>query len=213
MTSYPTASLKQQAIETALTGDWTSAIKYNKEILKENPDDIDTLNRLAFAFTVARKIREAKKTYQRVLELDRKNPIATKNLKRLQGLPSGGNKSNSAPEHISTLSSLMFLEESGKTKIVELINTAEPKKIALLLIGEPLGLRMKRFKVFVLNQKNQYVGMLPDNIARRLIALLKGGNMYEIYIKSINNNRVSIFLKETKRANRFKNQSSFAITD
>lgn len=202
--------LKQQAIQTALTGNWTGAIKQNKQLLKENPTDIEALNRLGYALTVIGRTREAKRIYQKVLALDKKNPIAAKNLKRLEELPNVL-KQLETP-HLYTSSSL-FLEESGKTKVVDLINTAEPKRISLLLIGEPLLLRVKRFKVFVLDQRNRYVGMLPDNIAKRLIALLKGGNGYEAYVKSIKNNRVSAFLKETKRSHRFRNQPSFITAD
>ena len=78
--------LKTQAIQTALSGDWTHAILLNQEILTENPDDIDTMNRLAFAFMSAGQVKDAKQVYQRVLELDFKNPIALRNLKRLSNV-------------------------------------------------------------------------------------------------------------------------------
>jgi hypothetical protein len=41
--------LKIQAVQTALQGDWKAAIVLNEMLLEENPDDIDALNRLAFA--------------------------------------------------------------------------------------------------------------------------------------------------------------------
>src|SRR6266436_10065646 len=100
---------KNQAIQTALEGQWELAINLNQEILQQNPADIETLNRLAFAYTALGKIQDAKKTYQRVLEIDVFNPIALKNYKRLSG---GITHNGTVPLH---LDSGMYLEESGKT--------------------------------------------------------------------------------------------------
>lgn len=198
--------LKNQAIQTALIGDWDTAITLNRELLKENPNDIEALNRLAFAYTVTGKVKDAKNTYQKVLELDSQNTIALKNLKRL-GESNRKTLSNQHPltGHVES----MFIEESGKTKIVELINIATAKTVVNLLTGEPLNLRIKRHKIFVLDRNNQYIGVLPDDIGQRLTKFIKGGNDYEAYIKSVENNRVLVFLKETKRSPRFKNQPSF----
>jgi Flp pilus assembly protein TadD len=75
-------TLKTQAIQTALIGDWQRAIDLNQLILQEDPDDIDTLNRLAFAFLSLGNPNDAKTLYEKVLTLDMQNPIATRNLKR-----------------------------------------------------------------------------------------------------------------------------------
>lgn len=197
--------LKTQAIQTALLGDWESAITLNLELLKENADDIETLNRLAYAYSILGKIKEAKETYKKVLELDAKNPIALKNLRRISSvIPS----SQPSQPNVSYVNSI-FLEEDGKTKVMELVNLAEPKIISVLHTGELLPLQVKRLKIFALDKNKQYVGMLPDDIAKRLIRFIDGGNLYDAYIKSVNNSRVIVFVKETKRANRFKNQPSF----
>lgn len=198
--------LKNQAIQTALIGDWDTAITLNRELLKENPNDIEALNRLAFAYTVTGKAKDAKNTYQKVLGLDSQNPIALKNLKRLG---ESNRKALSNQQPLTGYVESMFIEESGKTKIVELVNIATAKTVVNLLTGEPLNLRIKRHKIFVLDRNNQYVGVLPDDIGQRLTRFIKGGNDYEAYIKSVENNRVLVFLKETKRSSRFKNQPSF----
>lgn len=214
---------KLQAIQTALTGDWENAIILNKALLKEDPKNIDTLNRLAFAYTVVGRLKEAKTTYQKVIGIDKKNPIALRNLKKLSAVPTNilnaskpkkgkrGRKKQTALGNFQILASSnnLFLEESGKTKIVDLVNVADPKVISTLLTGEKVNLRIKRLKVFVLDNKNRYIGMIPDNIAKRLIAFMNGGNTYESYVKSIQNKHISIFVKESKRANRFRNQPTF----
>lgn len=203
---------KAQAIQTALAGDWNTAILINKQLLKENPDDIETLNRLALAYTVIGKIKDAKHVYQKVLTLDNQNLIALKNAKRLNNL----HKESPNFAHTSVLTGhivTMFLEENGKTKVIELVNVAEPKVISHLMTGEIIQLHVKRLKIFVLDTNKHYIGMLPDDIGKRLTKFLKGGNIYEACIKAVVNHRVIVFIKEIKQMGRFKNQPSFPSLD
>lgn len=205
--------LKTQAIQNALLGDWKTAIALNEEILKDAPDDIETLNRLGFALSIFGKLKKAKKMYKRVLELDSKNPIALKNLKRLG---ESGAKNNLLVTHITPWTSIkdtMFLEESGKTKVIELVNVAQSNILNHLMIGEPLVLRIKRLKIFVLNEKLNYIGMLPDDISNRLIKFMKGGNAYQTHVKSLNDRHIAVFIFETKRSARFKNTPSFPVVE
>lgn len=197
--------LKTQAIQTALTGDWNTAVSLNQSILEEFPDDIDTLNRLAFAYSSIGNNKEAKSLYQKVLLLDAQNPIALRNMKRLNG---GGNSSNH-PVQMNNI----FIEEPGKTKVVEIINVAEKKLLAQLRAGEHVSLQVKRMKIFVLDTEKQFLGMLPDDVGRRLIEFINGGNEYEAYVKTIDNLRLIVFIKETKRSTKFKNQPSFPSFD
>ncbi len=200
--------LKAQAIQTALMGDWENAIALNQLLLDESPNDIDTLNRLAFAFASQGNNKEARNIYQKVLQLDIQNPIAMRNLKRL-GVSSGKNNHVLPPMHMTNL----FIEEPGKTKVVELINVADKKVISPLRSGEGLQLCIKRMKIFILDMNKQYIGMLPDDLGKRLIKFMDGGNKYDAFVKSVENNKVIIFARETYRANRFKNQASFISSD
>ena len=200
---------KTQAIQTALKGDWQKAVELNSEILHQSPEDIDALNRLAFAFASLGNVKQAKSAYQRVLALDVQNPIALKNLKRLTGLDS---KKMTPPLSFIPMNNI-FIEEPGKTKMVDLINVADQKVVSKLRCGEILILQVKRMKIFVLDQDKMYIGMLPDDLSKRLIKFINGGNLYEAFVKTVNNHRASIFMKETKRANRFRNQPSFATSD
>src|SRR6185369_3496690 len=118
-----------------------------------------------------------KEIYQKVLDIDSANPIALKNLKKL-GSTAGKIKPSL---HISTN---MFLEESGKTKIVTLVNTAPSQMLTTLQMGQLLHLCIKRSKIFVQDEQKQFVGMLPDDIGKRLTKFLEGGNEYESYVKS-----------------------------
>ena len=198
---------KNLAIQTALSGDWQNATSINKALLKDNPNDIQALNRLAFAFTILGKIKQAKATYKKVLELDYLNPIAIRNLKRLADTKTLG-KNVKKPSSV-TFVHKTFLEETGKTKIIELINLAHPRITANLRIGQPLTTCIKRLKIFIQDMEKQYIGVLPDDIGKRLIKFIKGGNQYETYVRSASNHNVLVFIKEIRRATRFKNQPSF----
>lgn len=201
-------SLKDQAIQNALTGDWQKAVATNKSLVKENPVDIDALNRLAFAFSILGRVKDAKSTYQKVLSIDSLNPLALRNLKRIGGLKK--NKNNIGNNLASKMHVVnMFIEEQGKTKIVELVNVAQPSIINNLRTGQSLDLYIKRLKIFVLDANKQYIGVLPDNIGKRLIKFIKAGNQYEAYVKSAFDHHIIIFIKEIKRASRFKDQPSF----
>lgn len=198
---------KNLAIQTALMGDWEMAIAINEKILKADPLDIETLNRLAFAYTVIGRVKDAKQAYQKVLEIDVFNPIALKNLKRLGEV--NPQKVSHAPQIVNNI----FLEETGKTKIVTLINTAPPTIIQTLQLGQMLMTCIKRLKIFVLDDSGIYIGMLPDNIGIRLIKFLNGGNTYEVCVKAFEHHNVTVFIREKKRSAKFKNVPTFACID
>ena len=201
--------LKDKAIQAMLLGDWENATSLNKTLIKENPKDIDALNRLAYVFTILGKIKDAKFIYRKVLKIDILNQIAIRNMKKLTDLgPKQITKSLSSVKGVNNA----FLEETGKTKIISLVNIAQPKIITLLTTSQPVMITIKRSKIFVQNQNKQYLGVLPDDIGRKLIRLIKGGNTYTAYIKSATQHNVCVFIKETKRASKYKNQPSFPQT-
>ncbi len=196
-------TLKNQAIQTALNGKWQEAIDLNKSLIREDPEDIDALNRLALAYSITGKIKEAKSAYQKVIKIDPLNPIALRNIKKFKEnnfiLPSANS---------TTQISNIFLEEPGKTKVVELINMSQPKILETLRTGQSLELSIKRLKIFV-SEGKQYIGVLPDDVARRLIKFINAGSRYDAYVKFSNPHRVAVFLKEIKKSARYKDQPSF----
>lgn len=201
--------LKDKAIQAMLLGDWKNATSLNKTLLDENPNDIDALNRLAYAFTILGKIPEAKSTYRKVLKIDVLNQIAIRNIKKLtEAGPRQIAKSLSSVKAVTST----FIEETGKTKIISLVNTAQPKIISFLTTGQHVDITIKRSKIFVQDQNEQYLGVLPDDVGKRLIKLIKGGNEYAACIKSANEHSVCVFVKEIKRVSKYKDQPSFPQT-
>lgn len=207
-----TTPLKDLAIQCALQNNWLEATRVNKKLLEENPRDLDALNRLAFSLMKLGKFKAAKQTYKKVTSHDPTNPIALKNLKKLDAVSKQKNYQAAFHQNGGTSLHDLFIEEAGKTRTVELKNTAERKTLSLLQPGDTIHLLIKRNKIFAQDAEKTYIGMLPDDIGMRLISFMKGGNEYQAYIKGVDEQNATIFIKEIKRANRFKNQSSFSFS-
>lgn len=201
------STTSNQAINATLSGDWETAIVLNKALLKEKPDDIEALNRMGLAYTVTGDSKAAKKSYKKVLEIDPLNSIALKNLKKLEN---EANVKSDSPNTIIQVNNI-FIEETGKTKIVDLINLAQAEILMTLHTGQSVDMSVKRLKIFIHKEKD-YVGALPDDIGNRLIKFIKGGNIYEAYVKSANHQNVSIFIRELKKSSKYKDQPSFMHT-
>ncbi len=200
-------TLKDQAIKLALENNWEEAILINKELLDTASKDIDTLKRLAYAYMQAGKFDDAKETYSQIIELDRTNPIATKNLKKLSTLATQKN-GVAIGNHTNHMDNV-FIQEAGKTKTVDLTNLADKRTLTTLQHGDEIHLTIKRSKIFALTTDKTFIGMLPDSIGIRLISFIKGGNEYQACVKGIDDKNVTLFIKEVKRSKKFFNQSSF----
>lgn len=203
-----TTPLKTLAIQKALSNDWEEAKSLNEEILALNPQDIDTLNRLGFAFMKLGKYNKARDTYKKIIVLDKTNPIAVKNLKRLETVSKSGKNGVAPSTHV--ISSDTYIEEAGKTKTVELKNVADKKTLSLFEPGDPITIVVKRSRIFAQSYDKKYLGMLPDNVSMRLITFMKGGNEYSACVKAVDEKSITIFIKETKKVSKFKNQASFS---
>lgn len=207
-------TLSQFAIEAALTSNWGEAAKINSRILQIFKDNIEALNRLAFAQTCMGEVLKAQKIYKKVLELDPYNLIAKKNLEKIQKLENnhngkvqgGNNNGKVAPSQ--NLSSV-FLYEPGKTKIINLLNLAPPAVLASLNCGDKLEVYPKKHSISITMQDGSYLGALPDDLSYRLLAYIAGGNKYEVYVKFATTKSLSVFIREIERSHKFINQPSF----
>ena len=192
-----------QAIQATLAGDWKRAVQLNKSLLEENPTDVEALNRMALAYAVLGKNDSAKGTYEKVLEIDPLNSIALKNLKKIKNDSSQNEGNNLTIIQVNNI----FIEETGKTKVIDLINLAQAEVLSSLQTGQSLDMSVKRLKIFI-SQGKKYIGVLPDDIGKRLIKFINGGNKYEAFVKSANTQSVTIFVRELKRSAKFKDQPS-----
>jgi len=179
-------NLTHKAIECALKNKWLEAVKLNLEILKDEPDDLDALNRLAKAYFENGMVKDAIKTSRKVLEIDQNNSIALKSILRYkQKLPSKNKQSNL----------VSFIEETGKTKLTTLFNLGAEKIYSCLCAGEEIRRVTHAHKVSVYTQNNEYIGKLADDISARLRTMIKAGYKYKIFVKSVSNKQVKVFIK------------------
>lgn len=204
MTDSPVT--ERHAIDAALNQNWKEAVRINTILLKSDKSNINILNRLGFAYLQSGMITAAKKTFTKVIKLDTYNQIAAKNLKKL-GLV---RQKDLLKASTGQMSPILFLEEPGKTKIVECINTAPLQVLSSVSPGQEVLLRARNHTVEIRNDRNVYLGALPDDLSFRIIKFLAGGNTYKALVQSIGKNSMMIFIRELSRGKRFTTQPSFA---
>lgn len=214
--SLESSILHEQAINAALDSNWALALKLNKQIIKIDPQNVDALNRQAKAYMELGRANLAKKYYSEALSIDPYNPIAQKNLKIMKSfksnrrIPTPGNDGQAfVPCSHTKLSPSLFLQEPGKTKMVSLLKVAEPQKLISAFCGMQVSWQIKNRRITITDSAGNYLGVLPDDISHHLLRLSKGGNKYELFVKSIRVNSLSIIIKEIFRSKKFKNQPSF----
>ena len=193
----------QIAIGFALSGNWDEAVKANLQIINQNPDDTDALNRLAKAYTELGKISQARETAKKVLQIDTVNPIALKLIEKLKLTKKG------TTEASGSVSSESFLEEPGKTKLITLLNLGDSSIFTNLNPGEEVKLVSYPHKVTINTIDGKHIGSLPDDVAARLRNLIKAGNKYQALIKSAEPKEVTVFIREIERGPKAPEISSF----
>jgi tetratricopeptide (TPR) repeat protein len=183
-------SLAQKAVSFALVGEWEKALEVNLEILSDNPGDVDALNRLARCYSEMGKGDKAIATTQKVLKIDPINSIAQKCLLKWKSVRPG------EFHKFCTQSGEAFLEESGKTKMITLLNPGDSSIFANLNSGDEVKLAAFAHKVSVVDGSGKYIGCLPDDLAARLRNFMKKGNKYQVLIKSIDSKDTTVLIRE-----------------
>src|SRR3990167_10978778 len=186
-----------EAIRAALHGDWHRAVELNKEILAEKQDDVDALNRLAYAYTKQSNFEVAHDTYLAVLSIDTYNPIAKKNLGKIKQLASRPKSTYHSPSnnHHIAVSPSFFLADAQKTKSVHLIHVAAGDILQSLCVGEQLHAIKRGFELQIKDTASRYIGTLPDDIGHTLMRLLDQRSACEFYVKDIQDNEIMVFIK------------------
>ncbi|PIP64664.1 hypothetical protein COW96_01275 [Candidatus Roizmanbacteria bacterium CG22_combo_CG10-13_8_21_14_all_33_16] len=197
--------LEQLAIEAALKSEWKSAIVYNLKIL-EIEIDVSALLRLGYINFKIGNWKEARKHYQKALKIQPLNHLARINLEKVKILEKKGYKNNN---NYNTVDLNQFLEITGKTKNVHLVNVGQKNIIAALTIGQPVNLIQKKRKIEVRTVENEYVGSLPDDLSKRLSHFIKANSIYEAFVKESDLTYIVIFIREVKKGKRVANYLSF----
>lgn len=200
----------EKAIQLAMQNKWQEAADLNRQILEVFPDDVDTLNRLGKALLELGQYADARDQYQRASKLDPSNGIAAKNLVRLTKL---ADEAATLPvatvQHGRTVDPSLFIEESGKTAVTDLVDRPRFQTIAMLGAGDKLTLKVESSVVRVYGPGDVLVGQLEPKIGQRVIRLVAAGNRYSAAITSIDDHHVRIILREEFRDPSMRSRPSF----
>ncbi|MDP3994843.1 MAG: tetratricopeptide repeat protein [bacterium] len=184
------SELAQKAILAALNGKWKDAVKYNKSALKDCPNDVQTLNRLAKAYCELGKVNQARLFCKKVIKIDPFDSIALRNLENWENLKAS-KKTSSRAFHAAD-----FIEEPGKTQLVSLLYLGDPHIISELSAGEELILSPHSHRVSVTTKDFKHIGKLPDDLSAKLRGYIELGNSYRVIVKSVDQRNVVIFIRE-----------------
>lgn len=191
--------LKNQAVSAVKQSDWQAAVELNQHILEISPEDVSAMNRLAIAHVQLKDTQTAKKILHTVLELDKNNKIALKNLDKINK-----NKLCIAP----AFSRQNFIEEPGKTKTVALFRLAGKNVLESIAAGQLCDLKIKNRYISV-EVGGIYIGALPEDISFRLAKLITDGNTYACFVRSCDTKNCEVYLRETFRSEKNQHVHSF----
>jgi len=203
----PRAQYVDEAIELALANRWVEAVQVNRGIMDRFGPDEDTLNRLGKAYTELGQRDEAVEAYKGTLKLNPVNPIAVKNLSKLQALRGG----QPAPTSRAKVDVDAFIEETGKTSLTALHVHAEGDPCTKVAGGDPVKLMVAGDTMNVETARGIYLGHLEHALGRRLIKFLEGGNKYSGAVATCEGGAVKIILRETYQDPKFFGRPSFPI--
>jgi tetratricopeptide (TPR) repeat protein len=191
------AKLKQhrssKAIALAMQSRWEEAVAVNKSIIELFPNDVDAYNRLGKALTELGRYAEAEEAYKRVLNIAPNNAIAKRNLDRLSHL----REAKQGPKDRQGLDLSLFIEEMGKSAVVDLLYPAPEEVLTRMAAGERVCLKVEGQKLIVVDRDSEYLGEIEPKLGLRLIKLMEGGNRYQAVIASLGKDGGRVIIKET----------------
>jgi tetratricopeptide (TPR) repeat protein len=199
-----TTLLTKKAIDAARQQNWAQAIDLNKDILKEEPRNTSALNRLALARMQLGHVQIAQKILKQILEFDKRNKIALKNLQKI--------KKKEKNQSVKFNHKSVYIEEPGRAKVVSLSHLANNKILNSLGIGQACQLVPKKKLISVNDaESGQYLGILPQAISQRLMKLIKNGNEYNCHIHSVSSEQCRIHIKVAKISENNRDIASFPV--
>lgn len=220
----------EQAVAHALERRWDLAADVNRALLLEEPDDIETANRLGKALTELGDLVDAAGAYARTLEIDPMNAIARKNLTLIEELMGSGASSampkalaqaKKAPkirksrakrptgdEPTPDLLVHSLIEESGKSAELRLL---QPDVQALkgVRAGDAAVLEIASGGVVVKSTGGVTLGAIEPRAGRRLQRMLEGGNGYAVIIRHVGDGEATVYIRETHTDPGLVGQASF----
>lgn len=211
--------LSQEAVNLAVQGEWLRATEVNKAILELFPDNVEAMNRLVKALIKLGRYGDARAVLDQVCEVAPYNNIAKKNRARLDQLAASPDATKQTKQTKQTKKSNktvgappifpIFIEESGKSGTTLLRNTAGNKAVLHVSSSDEVVLSTEKNTVTVRTLDGQLLGQVEPKLGNRLARLMDGGNRYTAAVVAVNDQGVSIIIRETFKHRSLQNVCSF----
>ncbi len=188
--------LQEKAIELAALNRWQEAADLNQQLLRVG-EDVETYNRLGKALFELGKYADSHRAYQNALRLNAANPIARKNVARLEALLARG--ITETPITRSTRQQVdmrMFITETGRTALTSLVDVQRGPAVDALITGEKIELRVEGKMVYVVDLDGNLIGRIEPKLSHRLVELINGGNRYLAAVVQSDSRNVRILIRE-----------------
>ncbi|CAA9547576.1 MAG: hypothetical protein AVDCRST_MAG73-2534 [uncultured Thermomicrobiales bacterium] len=189
--------LVEEARRASLDGRWDEAVELNRLLIERFPRDAEAHNRLGRIYTERGKAAEAVEEYSAALRIDPANMIARRNLQRHDLLRQKGIAVEDGGTPIPRTA--VFIEEVGKTWVDELVNPIATERLAAITSGVQLQIAIQDDRLVVSTLKGERLGEIEAKTAERVIALMTGGNRYEVYALGTSNQSLRVILREVYR--------------
>lgn len=199
--------LEIHAIDAAIKANWALAIELNTKILTLDKKNVQAMLRIAFSYLQIGNYEKSKKEYHKALRLQPKSAVAHQYLEKIEILEQGKSK----PQVTTNFDPHLFIESFGKTKTVALTNLGQKQILARLSIGQQMQLKIKKRRVEIRTNDDDYVGTLADDISKRLILFIKAKSTYTAFIKEVHFIKVVVFIREDKKGKSVSHHISFPV--
>ncbi len=203
----------KEAVSLALQGQWQKAVAANRDILEHFPDDVETYNRLGRALMEIGQYAEAKKAYGRTMELDPFNSIAKKNLNRLSLMGKRSSKAGTRKADAHKVVADIFVEETGRARVVKLVSLAAKEVLAKMAPGEEVTPYVEGQRFLVKNKEGDCLGEVEPKYGARLAKLAKAGNRYIAAVHSLSDKEMKVIVRETHQHPSQAGRPSFPLKD
>ena len=201
--------LGREAVNHALRGEWERATEVNKAILELFPNDVEAMNRLVKALIELGSYVDARAVLDRVCEVAPYNNIAKKNRARLDHLAETPGAAKQTRKSAGTPQ--LFIEESGKTATTVLRNTGGAKATAHVSPSDRVAVSAENGSVFVRTLDGHLLGQVEPRLGKRLAKLIEGGNKYTAAVVAVNEDGISVMVRETFKHRGLQNVCSFPV--
>jgi hypothetical protein len=198
----------KRAVELALAGNWSEAAEANRDILADQPDDVEAQNRLGKSLSEIGAIDEAIAAFQQALALSPHNRIARRNLDRLSSQLSSntgpakkgaGRKSGTPGTPRATVRAAAraaVREEAGKSGVVPLVNLGKPDVATRMAPGDAVELESTGNVIKAVTGDGVRLGQVEPRLGARISRLMAGGNRYEAALKETDEGDVTLLIRE-----------------